>query len=139
MGESPKAEISVNSSELEAFSVETPGGRIHIRWDYEASATPNAQLAFFAEFMATAGVYQARVASCPPTYSSGNASRKRDVLGTWFLSILAGHHRYAYASLIYSNCAKPAVSRSCCGVSLYARTGPRPARATKAGAPLKIP
>ena len=58
MGESPKAEISVYSSALESFSVETPGGRIHIRWANEASATPNAQLAFFAEFLATAGLYE---------------------------------------------------------------------------------
>lgn len=56
MGELPRAEISVYDSELEAFSAETPGGRIQIRWDLEASATPNAQLAFFAEFLATAGV-----------------------------------------------------------------------------------
>jgi hypothetical protein len=96
MGESSEAEISVYGSELESFSVETPGGRIHIRWDYEASATPNAQLAFFAEFLATAGVYESWVSSCPLTYSSGNASQKRDVLGTWFLSILAGHNRYAH-------------------------------------------
>src|SRR5487761_2305140 len=87
-----KAEISVYSPELESFSVETPGGRIHIRWDCEASATPNAQLAFFAEFLATAGVYESWVQSCPLTYTSGNASRKRDVLGTWFLSILAGRN-----------------------------------------------
>ena len=49
MGESSGAEISVYGSELESFSVETPGGRLHIRWDYQARATPNAQLAFFAE------------------------------------------------------------------------------------------
>ena len=96
MGESSGAELSAYGAELESFSVETPGGRIHIRWDYEASATPNAQLAFFAEFLATAGVYESWVASCPLTYTSGNASQKRDVLGTWFLSILAGHHRYAH-------------------------------------------
>jgi Transposase DDE domain group 1 len=96
MGESPKVEISVSSPELESFSVETPGGRIHIRWDNEASATPNAQLAFFAEFLATAGVYESWVNSCPLIYNSGNAPHKRDVLGTWFLSILAGHHRYAH-------------------------------------------
>jgi Transposase DDE domain group 1 len=96
MGESPKTEISVYRSELESFSVETPGGRIQIRWDCQASATPNAQLAFFAEFLATAGVYESWVDSCPLIYSSGNASQKRDVLGTWFLSILAGHHRYAH-------------------------------------------
>jgi hypothetical protein len=96
MGELPKAEISVYSPELESFSVETPGGRIHIRWDNEASATPNAQLAFFAESLATAGVYESWVNSCPLAYNSGNAPHKRDVLGTWFLSILAGHHRYAH-------------------------------------------
>src|SRR5271157_3332061 len=96
MGESSGTELSVYGSELESFSVETPGGRIHIRWDYEASATPNAQLAFFAEFLATAGVFECWVDSCPLTYSSGNASRKRDILGTWFLSILAGHNRYAH-------------------------------------------
>ena len=96
MGESPKAEISVFCSELELFSAETPGGRIRIRWDHEGSATPNAQLAFLAEFLATAGVYESWVESCPLTYSSGNAPHKRDVLGTWFLSILAGHHRYAH-------------------------------------------
>ena len=56
MGEWCGTEIAVFDSERESFSVETPGGRIHIRWDYEASATPNAQLAFFAEFLATAGV-----------------------------------------------------------------------------------
>jgi hypothetical protein len=36
MGESPKAEISVYSPELESFSVETPGGRIHTRWDNDS-------------------------------------------------------------------------------------------------------
>jgi hypothetical protein len=80
MGESSGTEISVYRPELDSFSVETPGGRIHIRWDHEASATPNAQLAFFAEFLATAGVYESWVSSCPLTYSSGNAPHKRDVL-----------------------------------------------------------
>jgi len=109
MGESSREEISVYGSELESFSVETPGGRIHIRWDYEASATPNAQLAFFAEFLATAGVYESWVASCPLTYTSGNASRKRDVLGTWFLSILAGHHRYAHITALRGDGVSPQI------------------------------
>ena len=65
MGEWSKEEISLSGSELDGFSVDTPGGRIHIRWDSEASATPNAQLAFFAEFLATAGVYELWVSSCP--------------------------------------------------------------------------
>ncbi len=98
MGEWSGAEISVAGAELESFSVETPGGCIHIRWDYEARATPNAQLAFFAEFLAAAGVYESWVNSCPLTYTSGNASPIRDVLGTWRLSILAGHNRYAHVT-----------------------------------------
>ena len=109
MGESPKTEISAYSSELESFSVETLGGRIQIRWDYEASATPNAQLAFFAEFLATAGVYESWVTSCPLTYSSGNACQKRDILGTWFLSILAGHHRYAYVTTLRGDGVSPRI------------------------------
>jgi hypothetical protein len=35
------------------------------------------------------------VSSCPLQYSSGNASDKRDVLGTLMLGLLAGHRRYA--------------------------------------------
>ena len=65
MGEREAAGISAQEQELEAFSLDTPGGRIHVRWDDEASATPNAQLAFFAEFLATAGVYESWVESCP--------------------------------------------------------------------------
>ena len=109
MGESPGAEVSVNGSGLESFSVETPGGRIQIRWDMEASATPNAQLAFFAEFLATTGVYESWVASCPLLYSSGNASHKRDVLGTWFLSILAGQHRYAHITALRGDGVSPQI------------------------------
>jgi hypothetical protein len=109
MGESSEAGLSVYDSEAESFSVETPGGRIQIRWDYEASATPNAQLAFFAEFLATAGVYESWVDSCPLSYISGNASRKRDVLGTWFLSILAGHNRYAHVTGLRGDGVSPQI------------------------------
>jgi hypothetical protein len=109
MGESRGAEISVFGSELESFSVETPGGRIQIRWDLEASATPNAQLAFFAEFLATTRVYESWVNSCPLTYGSANASHKRDVLGTWFLSILSGQHRYAHVTALRGDGVSPQI------------------------------
>ena len=36
------------------------------------------------------------VEKCPLTYNSGISTHKRDVLGAWFLSILAGHHRYSH-------------------------------------------
>ena len=111
MGESSGTQIYVQDAGLESFSVETPGGRIHIRWDYEASATPNAQLAFFAEIVATAGVYESWIDSCPLRYanSSGEDQHKRDALGTWFLPILAGHQRYAHITALRSDGASPQI------------------------------
>ncbi len=61
-----------------------------MRWDETAQATPHGQIVFFAEFLATAGVFDRWVQACPLHYSSPNASRARDVLGTLMLGILAG-------------------------------------------------
>ena len=89
--------------------VDTPGGRIHVQWDHAASATPNAQLTFFAEFLATTGVYDAWVNSCPLSYSTPNAHSKRDVLGTWLLAILAGHNRYAHITGLRGDAVSPQI------------------------------
>ena len=75
--------------------VDTPGGRIQVQWDHEASATPNAQLTFFAEFgghrcLRKMGQHLHLELHQP------NAPTKKDVLGTWLLGILAGHNRYAH-------------------------------------------
>ncbi|MFN3417569.1 MAG: hypothetical protein ACK4ZD_14790 [Caldimonas sp.] len=74
--------------------VDMLGGRMHVRWDEGAAATPHGQLVFFAEFLAATGVFDRWVASCPLEYRSGNAAHKRDVLGTLMLGLLAGHRRY---------------------------------------------
>ena len=76
--------------------VDTMGGRVHVRWDETAQATPHGQIVFFAEFLATAGVFDRWVQGCPLHYSSPNASSPRDVLGTLMLGILAGSKRYAH-------------------------------------------
>ena len=89
--------------------VDTPGGRIHVQWDHGASATPNAQLTFFAEFLSTTGVYDSWVNSCPLSYSSPNAHGKRDVLGTWLLAILAGHNRYAHIPGLRGDAVSPQI------------------------------
>jgi hypothetical protein len=39
----------------EAMVVDTLGGRMHVRWDEGAPATPHGQGVFFAELLATAG------------------------------------------------------------------------------------
>lgn len=80
--------------------VDTLGGRMHVRWDEGAAATPNGQLVFFAEFMAAAGVFDRWVDACPLAYTSPNAPGKRDVLGTLVLAILAGHKRYAHVTAL---------------------------------------
>jgi hypothetical protein len=81
---------------LDAMVADTMGGRVHVRWDETAQATPHGQIVFFAEFLATAGVFDRWVQACPLNYSSPNASSARDVLGTLMLGILAGSKRYAH-------------------------------------------
>jgi len=47
------------------MAVDTLGWRMHVRWDEGAQATPNGQLVFFAEFLATAGIFERWVEDCP--------------------------------------------------------------------------
>lgn len=76
--------------------VSTPGGRFQVRWDENGSASALGQLAFFAEFLDTSGLFERWSAGCPLHYTSNNAPDVRDVLGTWLLSILDGQRRYAH-------------------------------------------
>ena len=82
MGEAKRSQLPVQAQALEAMVVDTPGGRIQVQWDHSASATPNAQLTFFAEFLQVTSVYDALLSRCPLTYSSPNEPDKRNVLGT---------------------------------------------------------
>ena len=86
MGEA-KRKLAVHQAVL---AVETFGGRVQLRWEEEAAATPLGQLAFFVEFLKASGLYEHWVEECPLAYTSPNAPSKRDVLGTLLLSILAG-------------------------------------------------
>lgn len=107
MGEAKGCERLALTQALDAMA--TPGGRIHVQWDHTASASPNAELTFFAEFLATTGLYESWVDSCPLRYSSPNAPGKRDVLGTWLLSILAGHKRYAHITGLRGDALSPQI------------------------------
>ena len=64
MGEAQFTETKLAQSceqSLEAMSesmvVDTLGGRVRVRWDAGASATPMGQMVFFAEFLNVAGVF----------------------------------------------------------------------------------
>lgn len=101
MGESdkPKKTVLAQAGE-DAMVVDTMGGRVHVHWDETAQATPHGQIVFFAEFLATAGVFDRWVQACPLHHDSPNASRPHDVLGTLMLGILAGSKRHAHIARI---------------------------------------
>lgn len=68
----PKKTALAQASE-DAMVVDTMGGRVHVRWDETAQATPHGQIVFFAEFLATADVFDrwvqaARCITAAPTH-----------------------------------------------------------------------
>ena len=62
--------------------VDSFAGSVRIEFDHEAAFTPLGQLPFFIDFLKTGGLFEAFVADCPLRYTSPNAPKKRDVLGT---------------------------------------------------------
>ena len=80
--------------------VDSFAGSVRVEFDHEAAFTPLGQLPFFIDFLKTAGLFEALVADCPLHYRSPNAPKKRDVLGTAMLSMLAGHKRYAHIAAL---------------------------------------
>jgi hypothetical protein len=92
-----------------AMSVATPGGRFQVRWDEGGSATALGQLPFFAEFLEVSQLFENWVETCPMAYTSPNAPKVRDVLGTWLLSILDGQRRYAHVTGLRGDAVAPQI------------------------------
>src|SRR5271169_6303463 len=95
--------------EVEAWSAvaDTYAGRVHVEWDATAPVTPFGQLPFFIEYLKQGGLFDGWVADCPLSLSSPNAPRKRDLLGTVLLSVLAGHRRYAHITALRCDPVNP--------------------------------
>ena len=89
--------------------VSTPGGVFHIRWDDRGGATAMGQLPFFAEYLKATGLFEDWVQGCPLSYVSPNAPGLVDVLGTWMLSILDGHNRYAHVGVLRGDGVAPSI------------------------------
>jgi hypothetical protein len=87
--------------------VDTFAGRVHIQWDNSAPVTPYGQMPFFIDFVKLAGLFDRLVADCPVHYTSPNAPEKRDLVGTTFLSVLAGHWRYAHITALRCDSVTP--------------------------------
>ena len=95
--------------QVEAWSAvaDTYVGRVHVEWDATAPVTPFGQLPFFIEYLKQGGLFDGWVADCPLSLSSPNAPRKRDLLGTVLLSVLAGHRRYAHITALRGDPVNP--------------------------------
>src|SRR6266851_6973734 len=104
MGELPVVVEKVSAGPVVA---DTFAGRIHMEWDGGAPVTPLGQLPFFIEYLKQGGLFDGVVADCPLHYTSPNAPRKRDVLGTVLLSVLAGHWRYAHMTTLRCDPVNP--------------------------------
>ena len=89
------------------ISLDTFGGKIHIKWAPEAAVSSLGMLPFFIEFLKTSGLFDKWVEDCPLRYTSANAPAKRDILGTILLSVLAGHWRYAHINALRSDGVNP--------------------------------
>jgi len=81
-------------------TLDTFGGPVRVEWDRSSPLTPLGQLVHFVEFLKVSGRLDALLADCPLGYTSPNAPEVRDVIGTWILSILAGHKRYAHITAL---------------------------------------
>jgi hypothetical protein len=55
---------------------------------------------FFIEFVKQGSLFDSLVADCPLQHTSPNSPRTRDVIGTIFLSVLAGHNRYTHMTTV---------------------------------------
>jgi hypothetical protein len=75
---------------------DTFAGVVQVAWDRSCALTPFGQAVYFIEFLKVSGVFDALLANCPLHYTSPNAPDVRAVAGTWVLSVLAGHRRYAH-------------------------------------------
>jgi hypothetical protein len=89
MGEAKRRQLVVRQQAVEVLGLQSASGPLKVRWDDKAQATVLGQMAFFIEFLTATGLFDQWVADCPLNYKSPNGSTRRDILGTWMLSILS--------------------------------------------------
>jgi hypothetical protein len=95
--------------EVEAWSAtaDTFTGQVHVEWDATAPVTSFGQLPFFIDYVKQAGLFDAWVAESPLWPTSPNAPRKRDLLGTVLVSVVAGHLFYAHITALRCDPVNP--------------------------------
>lgn len=88
--------LPTKSEVFAPIEVDTFDGKVRVEWEPEASVSPLGQLPFFIQFLKIGQRFDPWVSECPLDYLSNNAPDKRDVLGSFLLSVLSGHTRYAH-------------------------------------------
>ncbi|CAA6805401.1 MAG: Transposase [uncultured Thiotrichaceae bacterium] len=103
----PAGEVSFPDKKplCKAIKVDTFGGKVQIEWDGSAAFTPLGQLPYFIEFLKLGGRFEPWVADCPLHYTSNNAPKRVNVLGSLLLSVLSGHNRYAHLTALRGDTA----------------------------------
>ena len=76
------------------------GGKLHVRWAPDEAVTPLGQLPFFIDYLKQADLFDPFVADCPMSFTSPNAPKVRDILGTMVLSIVTGGRRYSHVNAL---------------------------------------
>ena len=107
MGEAKVKRENALAKLIPGSSLQTAGGRVQVRWESESAATPMGQLAYFIELLVLTGPWPRWQESYPLAYTSPNAPSKAEILGTWMLSILAGHRRYSHVTAIRCDGVNP--------------------------------
>lgn len=101
-------QISTNNNKMvNSHTIDTYGGKVQFSWDEGADSTLIGPIVFFVEYLKTASIFDDFVKACPLVYTSNNAPKIRDVLGTILLSVLYGHKRYAHITAIRSDNVVP--------------------------------
>ena len=97
------SKTSVSQGVEKAVELDTFGGKLFVDWDQDAEVTPQGQLSFFINFLKLGARFTPWVEQCPLSYHSNNAPSKIGVLGSFVLSILSGHRRYAHLANLQSD------------------------------------
>jgi hypothetical protein len=103
----PGEQSPVETASTGPVTLDTFAGPVKVAWDASSAMTPFAQAAYFIEFLKVSGRLDALIADCPLAYTSPNAPETIDVIGTWLLSVLAGHKRYAHITALRSDSVLP--------------------------------
>ena len=99
-GEEHGIESVLDQAEGGKLLLDGGSDRYEVEWDAEARVTPMGSLVFFAQYLQTGGLMDRLCRGTPLAYSSNNAPKERDVLGTLVLSILNGQTRYAHINAL---------------------------------------